>query len=104
MDRRTRDTMAGHPSSGQEASCMTADRSTRSTTRKQPARARTAKKGTPARAGATALATLAIDVGGTGLKASVLDPAGAMEVDRVRVATSYPCPPTELVETLRQLV
>jgi polyphosphate glucokinase len=83
---------------------MTADRSTRSTTRKQPARARTAKKGTPARAGATALATLAIDVGGTGLKASVLDPAGAMEVDRVRVATSYPCPPTELVETLRQLV
>jgi polyphosphate glucokinase len=27
-----------------------------------------------------------------------------MEVDRVRVATSYPCPPTKLVETLRQLV
>jgi polyphosphate glucokinase len=80
---------------------MTADRSTRSTTRKQPARARTAKKATPARAAAT---TLAIDVGGTGLKASVLDPAGAMEVDRVRVATSYPCPPTKLVETLRQLV
>jgi polyphosphate glucokinase len=84
---------------------MTADRSTRSTTRKQPARARTAKKGTPARTSATKkLATLAIDVGGTGLKASVLDPAGAMEVDRVRVATSYPCPPTKLVETLRQLV
>lgn len=83
---------------------MTADRSAR-TTRKQPARAATAKKKAPARAGgAKKLATLAIDVGGTGLKASVLDPAGAMEVDRVRVATSYPCPPTKLVETLRQLV
>jgi polyphosphate glucokinase len=84
---------------------MTADRSTHSTTRKQPARATTARKKAPARAGgAQKLTTLAIDVGGTGLKASVLDPAGAMEVDRVRVATSYPCPPTKLVETLRHLV
>jgi polyphosphate glucokinase len=84
---------------------MTADRSSHSTTRNQPARGTTAKKKAPARAaGATKLATLAIDVGGTGLKASVLDPAGAMEVDRVRVPTSYPCPPTTLVETLHQLV
>lgn len=84
---------------------MAADRSAPGTTRKQPARATTAKKKAPARAGgAKKAATLAIDVGGTGLKASVLDPAGAMEVDRVRVATSYPCPPTGLVETLRQLV
>ncbi|HEX4540082.1 MAG TPA: ROK family protein [Acidimicrobiales bacterium] len=84
---------------------MAADRSAPGTTRKQPARATTAKKKAPARAGsAKKAATLAIDVGGTGLKASVLDPAGAMEVDRVRVSTSYPCPPTGLVETLRQLV
>lgn len=98
---------------------MTADRSSRSTTRKQPARATTAKKKAPAAkkkapaakkkaparvAAAKKLATLAIDVGGTGLKASVLDQSGAMEVDRVRVATSYPCPPTKLVETLRRLV
>ena len=83
---------------------MTADRSSRSTTRKQPARGTAAKKKAPARAvRAQKLATLAIDVGGTGLKASVLDPAGAMEVDRVRVATSYPCPPTKLVETLDAL-
>ncbi|HEX3566508.1 MAG TPA: hypothetical protein VHU17_14140, partial [Acidimicrobiales bacterium] len=31
--------------------------------------------------------TLAIDIGGTGLKASVLDDRGAMLVDRVRIPT-----------------
>jgi polyphosphate glucokinase len=38
--------------------------------------------------------TLAIDIGGTGLKASVLDAAGAMVADRVRAPTTYPMPPT----------
>ena len=33
-------------------------------------------------------ATLAIDIGGTGVKASVLDSAGTMLVDRVRVVCS----------------
>jgi polyphosphate glucokinase len=37
--------------------------------------------------------TLAIDIGGTGLKASVLDAGGAMVADRVRVSTTYPMPP-----------
>jgi polyphosphate glucokinase len=37
--------------------------------------------------------TLAIDIGGTGLKASVLDATGAMVADRVRVPTKYPLPP-----------
>jgi polyphosphate glucokinase len=37
--------------------------------------------------------TLSIDIGGTGLKASVLDADGAMVADRVRVPTSYPMPP-----------
>jgi len=37
--------------------------------------------------------TLAIDVGGTGLKASVLSKDGAMVADRVKVATTYPMPP-----------
>ncbi len=37
--------------------------------------------------------TLAIDIGGTGLKASVLDATGMMVADRVRVPTSYPMPP-----------
>ncbi|MHB8439251.1 MAG: ROK family protein [Acidimicrobiales bacterium] len=48
--------------------------------------------------------TLAIDVGGTGLKASVLDAAGALVADRVRVATTYPCPPSKLVDDLVALV
>lgn len=48
--------------------------------------------------------TLAIDIGGTGLKASVLDANGAMVADRVRVDTTYPCPPKTLVEDLAALV
>jgi polyphosphate glucokinase len=51
--------------------------------------------------------TLAIDIGGTGLKASVLDATGAMVADRVRVPTSYPLPPTGdggMVPTLAKLV
>ena len=48
--------------------------------------------------------TLAIDVGGAGLKASVLDQAGKMLVDRIRVATPYPCPPKVLIRTLAALV
>jgi polyphosphate glucokinase len=38
--------------------------------------------------------TLAIDIGGTGLKASVLDATGTMVANRVRVPTTYPMPPT----------
>jgi polyphosphate glucokinase len=48
--------------------------------------------------------TLAIDVGGTGLKASVLDADGRMVADRVRVATAYPSPPERLVDELVALV
>jgi polyphosphate glucokinase len=48
--------------------------------------------------------TLAIDVGGTGLKASVLDATGAMVAARVRVDTPYPCPPNVLVDDLVALV
>lgn len=38
--------------------------------------------------------TLAIDIGGTGLKASVLDASGAMVTSRIRTPTTYPLPPT----------
>ncbi len=48
--------------------------------------------------------TLAIDVGGTALKASVLDSQGRMIVDSVRVDTPYPCPPEVLLNTLVNLV
>jgi polyphosphate glucokinase len=47
--------------------------------------------------------TLAIDVGGTGLKASVLDAAGRMLVKRVRVPTPYPCRPPILLRAIAGL-
>jgi len=47
--------------------------------------------------------TLAIDVGGTGLKASVLDPAGQMLVKRMRVPTPDPCEPETLLRALAEL-
>lgn len=47
--------------------------------------------------------TLAIDVGGTGLKASVLDETGQMAAKPVRIPTPYPCPPAVLVEALIKL-
>jgi len=48
--------------------------------------------------------TLAIDVGGTGLKASVLDAKGKMIADRVRVETPVGASPRVIVDTLVKLV
>lgn len=47
---------------------------------------------------------LSIDVGGTGLKAAVLDRDGELVSDHLRVLTPKPCPPDLLVKTLKQLV
>jgi polyphosphate glucokinase len=48
--------------------------------------------------------TLCIDVGGSGLKASILDEAGRLLTERVRVDTPVGSPPKEIVEALAQLV
>ncbi len=48
--------------------------------------------------------TLAIDIGGTGLKASVLDENGNMVAEEVRIDTPYPCPPKVMLESLEKLV
>ncbi|MDQ6839953.1 MAG: ROK family protein [Actinomycetota bacterium] len=48
--------------------------------------------------------TLAIDIGGTGLKASVVDDSGRMEHERVRLDTPYPLSPDKLVTILTDLV
>ena len=48
--------------------------------------------------------TLAIDIGGTGLKAVTLDAKGTMLIDRLRVPTPYPLPPRRLIKELRALV
>ncbi len=47
--------------------------------------------------------TLSIDCGGTGLKAAVLDPDGAMLSERVRVPVPYPLAPERFVRTLVDL-
>lgn len=47
---------------------------------------------------------LAIDIGGTGLKAAVLDGEGNMLTERVRVETPHPLTPELLVATLHRLV
>ncbi|HEY6983237.1 ROK family protein [Reyranella sp.] len=48
--------------------------------------------------------TLGLDIGGTGLKGSVLDKSGHMIVDRVRVPTPKGCTPDQMVEALAKLV
>ncbi len=53
---------------------------------------------------AAALRTLAIDIGGTGLKASVLSATGEMLVNRVRVATPDDPKPKKLLDALAALV
>ena len=47
--------------------------------------------------------TLGIDIGGTGLKAAVVDSQGVMVSDRVKIPTPYPCPPPLLVQSLKDL-
>lgn len=48
-------------------------------------------------------ATLAVDCGGGGIKASVLDAAGTMHAQPVRAATPYPLPPQRLLDLITEL-
>jgi polyphosphate glucokinase len=50
------------------------------------------------------LRILAVDIGGTGLKASVVDRSGHLLVPRRRIDTPYPCPPSVMLDTLVDLV
>jgi polyphosphate glucokinase len=47
---------------------------------------------------------LAIDIGGTGLKAAILDSEGDMLTERLRVETPHPCKPEVLVKMLTELI
>lgn len=47
---------------------------------------------------------LAIDIGGTGLKATVVNDRGDMVAERVRVPTPHPCPPKLLVSTVEKMI
>ncbi len=80
--------------------------STRSASKSAPAK-RVARKQTSVAHGTAGHADeliLAIDVGGTGLKAAVIDAHGEMKSERVRMATPHPCTPAQLVDALAGLV
>ena len=47
--------------------------------------------------------TLAIDIGGTHIKASVLDRAGKLIVDRVDASTPHPAPPEAILALIRTI-
>ena len=47
--------------------------------------------------------TLAIDIGGTGVKAAVLDPRGVMLVDRIKIDTPVGHPPSVLITAVATL-
>jgi polyphosphate glucokinase len=47
---------------------------------------------------------LGIDIGGTHLKAGVVDAGGKLLADKVSIATPYPCPPAIMVRALVALV
>ncbi|GIG39009.1 ROK family protein [Cellulomonas phragmiteti] len=47
--------------------------------------------------------TLAVDCGGSGIKASVLDAAGTLHAPPVRVPTPYPLPPHRLADTIAEV-
>ena len=53
---------------------------------------------------ASAPRILAIDIGGTGLKAAILNHDGEMLTERYRVDTPHPCKPEDLVAALVKLV
>src|SRR5690242_14037379 len=48
--------------------------------------------------------TLAIDIGGTGLKALILGPDGAALTDRARVKTPHPATPQAVLHALWELI
>ncbi len=50
------------------------------------------------------LSTLAIDVGGSGIKAIVLDPTGQPLNERTRVETPYPCSPDQFITLVTELI
>ena len=47
--------------------------------------------------------TLSVDCGGLGIKASVLDSAGTMRIQAVRISTPYPLSPQRLVKAIAEL-
>lgn len=47
---------------------------------------------------------LAFDIGGTGLKAAIVDARGRFLSERLRIPTPHPCPPETMVKLLAEMV
>lgn len=76
-----------------------------STLTTRPAKKKTtAKKIAKPSAKSKAIKTLAFDIGGSGLKASLLNEKGEMITERVRIETPQPCPPPLLLENFKALI
>ncbi len=73
------------------------------TTKKAPATS-SAQAGQKSRKMPPGKKTLAFDIGGSGLKVTVLDENGEMLTERVRVDTPHPCPPGLLLDKLREML
>ncbi len=90
-------TNTGNPNTAKsDASKKTASKTQGKSAASKPATKKPVSKG--------GLKTLAIDIGGTGLKASVLNAEGEMLTERVRVETPEDRRPEVIVEALAQLV
>src|SRR5258708_27825396 len=53
---------------------------------------------------AESLTVLSIDIGGTGMKAAIVDSGGTLLSERVRLPTPYPCPPAVMIDAIAKLV
>lgn len=84
----------------------TASKTASKTTRKTPSKPSKTTRKTSSKTKVTTSTEriLAIDVGGTGLKAAIIDADGKMKTERLRVATPHPCTPDQLVDALVKLV
>ncbi|MFN0085755.1 MAG: ROK family protein [Blastocatellia bacterium] len=68
-----------------------------------PAKKKNTKKPSTAKK-ITGKRTLAFDIGGSGLKASVLNEKGEMITERIRVETPQPCPPAVLLDKFKEML
>ena len=76
-------------------------KASKATAKRRPRLAKGSRATQRGRAGAPY--TLAVDIGGTHIKASVLDRSGKPIADRVDVMTPHPAPPTVVVELIRTI-
>jgi polyphosphate glucokinase len=84
---------------------MASKKTVKKKTAKKPAKKTSGKpvRKTSGKKSVEGLKTLAFDIGGSGLKASLLNERGEMITERARVDTPKPCPPAMLLEKLKEL-